>query len=70
MPNEEKLSKFNESHCMDLTAYEAIKKADADAEARRLKDLIHIIYKLCDICDFSIEERIVLKDKKTRKVWR
>ena len=69
---QEKLSPFNASHCLDLTAYNALKKIEAEEATRqkKLKDIIHIIYKLCDICDFSVEERIVLRDKQTGKVWR
>lgn len=62
--------KRNASGYYDPTAYVAITKADAEAEYTRFKKLLNIIYKLCDICDFSIEEHIVLKDKQTGKVWR
>ena len=54
----------------DPTAYEAIKKADADAETERFRKLLHIIYSICNLFDFRIEERIVLKDKRTGKIWR
>ena len=67
----------NGSGCYDLTAYVAIKRADEDAEKKRRDEeyqkrrkLIDIIYKLCDICGYHIEERIVLKDKETGKIWR
>ena len=62
--------KRNASGCYDPTAYVAITKVDTEAEYTRFKKLLNIIYKLCDICNFSIEEHIVLKDKKTGKVWR
>lgn len=68
--DDEKLSKRNASGCYDLTAYEAIKKADADAEYEKVRKVISIIYKLCDLCHFQVEERIILKDKRTGKVWR
>lgn len=54
----------------DLTAYEAIKKADADAETERFRKLLHIIYSICNLFDFHIEERIILKDKRTGRIWR
>ena len=54
----------------DPTAYEAITRADAEAEYTKFKKLLNIIYKICDICDFSIEEHIVLRDKQTGKIWR
>lgn len=60
----------NNSGYPDPTAYVAITRADATAEYEKFKKLLNIIYKLCDICGFSIEERIVLKDKETGRVWR
>jgi hypothetical protein len=69
--------KRNASGALDLTAYEAIKRADADLEQKRREEeyqkrrkLIDLIYKLCDTCGYSIEERIVLKDKETGCIWR
>ncbi len=61
----------NSSGYMDLTAYEAIERADRDvvAEARH-KKLINTIFYICDLAGFRIEGRLVLKDKKTGKVWR
>ena len=29
-----------------------------------------LLFQLCEIADFHIEGRIVLKDKKTGKIWR
>ena len=74
---EEARLKRNASGALDLTAYEAIKRADKDLELkhqeeecqRRIK-LISIILKLCDICGYSVQERIVLKDRKTGRIWR
>lgn len=60
----------NNSGYPDPTAYEAIVRADAAAEYERFKKILNVIYKLCDLCDFAIEEHIVLKDKKTGRVWR
>ena len=52
----------------DPTAYEAIKNADKDDA--RFHQLLNLLFQLCEIADFHIEGRIVLKDKKTGKIWR
>lgn len=52
----------------DRTAYEAIK--NADAELARVNKLLHMIFDLCKLSGFHIEERIVLRDNRTGKVWR
>lgn len=69
--------KRNNSGAYDLTAYVAIKRADEDLERKRQEEerqkrfkLIGIIQRLCDICGYSVEERIVLKDKETGRIWR
>lgn len=68
----------------DPTAYFAIKKADRDYEARilgadfgsnyedaeRFHKLLESIFTICELSDFHIEGRIVIKDKRTGKVWR
>lgn len=65
----EKNPKYNESHCHDLTAYEAIKKLEAD-ELDRFNKLLAIIKGTCEIAGFKIENRIVLRDGKTGRVWK
>ena len=64
----EKNPKYNESHCHDLTAYEAIKHIEEETE--RFNKVLHILKSICDIAGFSIENRIVLKDNRTGKIWR
>lgn len=59
----------NASGCTDLTAYEAIKKADADAEHERFKKLIGCIYRIAEIAGFYVED-IAIRDKRTGKVWK
>ena len=59
--------KYNGSGCKDLTAYEAIENVESE---RRLKKLLAEIFRLCYIAGFHVEERIVLRDKKTGKIWR
>lgn len=58
----------NSEGYMDLTAYEAMKNVDRDDE--RFHKLLDTIFSLCELSGFHIEERIVIKDKKTGKVWR
>lgn len=61
----------NASGYMDLTAYEAIENVDREADAeKRYKKLLSTIFYICDLAGFHIEERIVIRDKKTGKVWR
>lgn len=61
----------NASGYMDLTAYEAIRNVEREAEAEeRFKKLLNTIFYICDLAGFRIEGRIVLQDKKTGKVWR
>ena len=62
--------KTNASGCLDLTAYQAIEKADADLEKSRLPKLIDIIKGLCETCGFTVEGRIVLKGKSTGKIYK
>lgn len=57
----------NGSGCKDLTAYEAMENIESE---RRLKKLLAEIFRLCDNSGFHVEERIVLRDRKTGKIWR
>lgn len=60
--------KYNASGCADPTAFEAIKNVEKDRQ--RVTKLINNIFYICDLAGFSIEGRIVLKDKNTDEVWR
>lgn len=62
--------KRNKSGCLDLTAYEAIRRADIEMEHERLHRMVDILHAVCELNDFHIEEHVVLKDKRTGKVWR
>lgn len=53
----------------DPTAYHAIKSVDGD-DVDRFYKLLDTIFNICELSDFHIEGRIVIKDKKTGKVWR
>ncbi|MBM6667524.1 hypothetical protein H6A64_06680 [Lacrimispora saccharolytica] len=61
----------NASGYVDNTAYQAIRSADREAEAEeRFKKLLTMIFNLCDLAGFHIENRLEIRDKKTGKVWR
>ena len=64
----DKLSRKNAEGYPDPTAYEAVK--DADEELMRFRKLMGAIYRICELSDFQLEEHIVVKDKRTGKVWR
>lgn len=61
--------KKNGSGYYDPTAYKAIKKLNNDEEERFYK-LLDAIYDICELSGFHIEEHIVLKDKRTGRVWK
>lgn len=60
--------KRNSSGYVDPTAYEAIK--NIDEENARFQKLLTAIFCICDIAGFHLEGRIVVRDKRTGKVWR
>lgn len=61
----------NASGYMDLTAYEAIRNVEREAEAEeRFKKLLNTIFSIADLAGFHIEGRLTIRDKKTGKVWR
>lgn len=66
----------NGSGCNDPTAYKAIKNAIKDERKKeanpdqRFNDFLNTIFTICELSDFHIEERIVVKDKRTGKIWR
>ena len=62
----------NASGYIDPTAYEAIKRADAEvnADTWRFHELLDTIFSMCELADFELVERIILKDKRTGKIWR
>lgn len=67
MANDNDIRK-NGSGYYDPTAYQAIRNTEADDE--RFHKLLDTIFSLCELSDFHIEERIVIKDKRTGKIWR
>jgi hypothetical protein len=58
--------KINGSGCKDFTAYEALKNIEREEQFKKLLNTIFYITKLAG---FTIEGRIVLKDKRTGKIW-
>lgn len=52
----------------DPTAYEAIMRADDEYE--RFKKMMGAIFRICELADFHVEERIILKDLRSGRVWR
>lgn len=65
--NERDLRKNAEGYS-DPTAYQAMKNIDQEDE--RFHKLLHTLFYICEIAGFQIEDRIVLVDKKTGRVWR
>lgn len=62
--------KTNSEGYTDPTAYGAIKNADASLDDGRFYKVLDVIFRICEISGFHLEERIVLKDLKTGKIWR
>lgn len=58
----------NGSGYVDPTAYEAIKSVD-NVE-KRVKKLMRVIFAMCDLAGFHLEERIVLRDKRTGEIYK
>lgn len=65
--NREDDPKRNSEGYLDLTAYEALRNVE---EEERFHKLLHTIFYLCELAGFQIEGRIVLRDKRTGKVWK
>ena len=61
-------SNENNSGKYDPTAAKAI--AHVTKEEKRFKKLLGAIYNICELSGYHLEERIVVKDKRTGKVWR
>jgi len=76
MANNKELRR-NESGCLDLTAYEAIKKMDKEGKNRgkneRNKEVftaIKLVKNMLRKFDLIVINRIEIKDKRTNKVYR
>ena len=65
----------NGSGCADPTAYKAIRNVMTEEKKKsssdqRFEDFLRTIFTICELSDFHIEGRIVVKDKRTGKIWR
>ena len=60
----------NGSGCWDLTAYEAIKNIEGDEDYERAKKLIKTLQNMSHLADFEILNRMVLKDKRTGRIYK
>lgn len=58
----------NASGYSDQTAYQAIKNIENEDD--KFYKLLDTIFNICELSGFHLEERIVLKDKNTGKVYR
>ena len=66
---DDKLSKKNAEGYPDPTAYYGIKQAEYNEANERHYKLLGAIFRICELAGFRVEERIVLKDIKTGRVW-
>lgn len=64
--------KWNGSGYSDPTAYLAIRNTQRhiSEDRKRFKKVLYAIFRLCDAAGFQVEGRIVLKDKRTGRIWR
>jgi hypothetical protein len=54
----------------DPTAYEAIKRTDHDdPERARFLRVVGCILRICELAGYRLEEKLVLRDQRTGKVW-
>jgi hypothetical protein len=53
----------------DPTVYRAFTNIDKEAD-EKFRKLLSTIFAICELSGFHIEERIVVKDKRTGRVWR
>ena len=61
---------FNGSGYFDDTAGKAIDRADKDKDNERFHKLLETIFNICELSGFHVEGRIVIKDKRTGRVWK
>ena len=65
--NNKNLRKNSEGYD-DPTACKAIEHADR--EYNRYRKVIGCILRICELSGYAVEGRVVLKDKRTGKIWR
>lgn len=62
--------KKNAEEYPDMTPHKAVKNMEHQKEINRVHKLVHTIFYICNLAGFDVVERIVLKDRKTGKVWK
>ena len=66
--------KYNASGCKDMTVFYAIENVSREekkrADEERVKKLLKSIFRETEKAGFHLENRLILRDKKTGKVWR
>jgi hypothetical protein len=67
----------NSEGYLDLTAYEALRNIEkceksipSEKDELRFRKLLHTIFYLCELAGFQIEGRVVLRDKRTGRLWK
>ena len=55
----------------DPTAYEAIKRVEyQDPEKNRFYKVVGCILRILELSGYTLEEKLVLRDRRTGKIWR
>ena len=67
MKNDKDIKK-NKDGYSDPTPYAVMKKEQRDEE--RFQRLLATIFYICENAGFHVEERLVIRDVKTGKIWR
>ena len=64
--------KYNRSGCKDMTAFYAIENVSREEkdDEKRVRELLKQIFRDTEKAGFHLENRLILKDKRTGKVWR
>ena len=60
--------KHNGEGYKDFTAYKAIRNVE-DSDKLRHSKMIGAILRMCELADFRVECKIVLRDKRTGKLY-
>jgi len=60
--------KRNASGCMDLTAYEAITRLEA--EEKHFKELIRTIRYICRLAGFEVVGKVTLKHHRSGRIYK
>lgn len=69
---EENELKHNGSGYLDMTGYDAIKRAepDRDPDYERFHKLLGGILRMCELADFRLDGRLEVTDLRSGKRWR